>query len=324
MRETIAATGLNLSDLVVLTEAATGAYGVTPVIAALANACHVYAFTRNTRYGTVAEVTEGTMALASVAGVSSRISVIENIPKEVLNRVDIITNSGHLRPINAELIGQLPSRAVVGLMFEAWEFRAEDIDLVACRQRQIPIVGVNEHHPAVDVFSYLGPLCVKLLFDAGIPVYRSRIALLCDNGFAEPMLRGLKGAGANATVFSSVESLPEDCWDAIVVSLQPGETMRVNAQQAALLARVSPPGALVAQFWGDVDREAVASVGLAIWPPTPPPAGHMAILLSAIGPEPIVRLQTGGLKAAEFVFRGGIVAADGIAQPVVDFIGLAD
>ena len=42
----------------------------------------------------------------------------------------------------------------------------------------------------------------------------------------------------------------------------------------------------------------------------------MAILLSAIGPDPIVRLQTGGLRAAEIVFRGERVSTDDLAQIV--------
>ena len=53
---------LDLSGKVVLTEAATGAYIVTPVIAALAGA-EVYAFTKDTRYGTVAEVRKQTNEL---------------------------------------------------------------------------------------------------------------------------------------------------------------------------------------------------------------------------------------------------------------------
>ena len=316
MRDAIGATGLDLSSMIVLTEAASGAYGVTPVIAALANARHVYGFVRNTPHGTVAQVTAWTIALASAAGVDDRISVIETISQDAIGEVDIVTNSGHLRPITRDVIEHLPPRAVIGLMFEAWEFRPDDIDFVACQQRQIPIVGVNEHHPAVNVFSYLGPLCVKMLHDAGIPVYGNRIALLCDNGFAEPMIRGLTGAGASAEVFPSVESLSEDCWDAIVVALQPFSTLRVNESQAAHLGKVVPTGALLAQFWGDVDRDALESAGLEVWPPLPPHAGHMAILLSAIGPDPIVRLQTGGLRAAELVFRGEAIVADSIAQPV--------
>jgi hypothetical protein len=42
----------------------------------------------------------------------------------------------------------------------------------------------------------------------------------------------------------------------------------------------------------------------------------MTILLSEIGPEPIVRLQIGGLRAAEWVIRGGAVDLGGIAQIV--------
>jgi hypothetical protein len=316
MRQAVEAMGLNLRDMVVLTEAATGPYAVTPVIAALANAGHVYAFTRSSRHGTVSDVTELTLRLASSVGVADRISIIESISPDILGSVDIVTNSGHLRPITADTIECLPSRAVIALMFEAWEFRAADIDIAACRRCKLPIVGVNENDPAVDVFSYLGPLAVKLLHDAGLPVYRNRVALLCDNTFSGPLLRGLRGAGADVSVFSTVESVAADCWDAIVVALRPASSPRVSAKNAADLARNAPRGALLAQFWGDVDRDAVDSAGLQIWPPTEPRLGHMAILLSALGPDPIVRLQTGGLRAAEFVFRGGTATRDSVAQLV--------
>ena len=42
----------------------------------------------------------------------------------------------------------------------------------------------------------------------------------------------------------------------------------------------------------------------------------MGILLSTIGPESIVRLQAGGLRAAEWVARGGTASPDGVAQLV--------
>src|SRR4051812_47756350 len=66
---------INLDGAVVVTEAATGAYAVTPVIAAMAGASHVYAFTRSTRHGSVAEVVRQTRALAIEAGVMERIEV---------------------------------------------------------------------------------------------------------------------------------------------------------------------------------------------------------------------------------------------------------
>jgi hypothetical protein len=316
MRDAIKTNGLDLTDMTVLTEAASGAYGVTAVIAALANARQVHALARASAYGSVAEVSEWTMELAKAAGVADRISILETLTPDLLKAVDLVTNAGHLRPINREIIDHLPSRAVIALMFEAWEFRATDIDVEACRRRHIPIVGVNEQHPSIDVFSYLGPLCVRLLHDAGFAVYRNRIALLCDNGFAKPMVRGLVGCGANVSHFSTVEALPSDLWDAIVVALKPGAEPRVGEREAGHIASAAAGGATVAQFWGDVDREALARHDLRAWPPSAPRAGHMAILLSALGPDAIVRLQAGGLRAAEWVFRGNAATRESVAQLV--------
>jgi len=314
MGRAVAATGLDLSGLTVLTEAATGAYAVTPVIAAMAGATRVYAFTKQTRYGTVADVRQQTLELASSVGVADRIEVLETIGSDVLQNIDIATNSGHLRPLTAALIDQLPSYAVVALMFETWEFRPEDLDIEACWRRGIPVVGVNERHPAVDVFSFLGPLCLRQLHDCGLSGYGNRIALVCDNGFLGSLHAGLSGAGASVETFEDVEAVYRDDWDAIVVALVPKATVRIGVPEARHLAACAPAGAVVAQFFGDVDRTALTANGLTVWPPTPPALGHMGILLSEIGPEPIVRLQTGGLRAAEWVRRGGDVTPEGFAQ----------
>jgi hypothetical protein len=313
MRAALARTGLDLSGLTILTEAATGAYCVTPVIAALANADRVYALTRPSRYGSIAEVKACTIGLATLAGVADRIEIIEMIDNKVLARADIVTNSGHLRPLARSIISKLPQHCVIALMFETWEFRTSDIDLAAARERSIPIVGVNERHPAVDVFSYLGPLCVNMLHESGVPVYGSRIALLCDNDFSSFISRSLTGLGADVRSFSDVATLEHGHWDAIVLALQPAAGPRIDALGTAHIARVAPT-AIMVQLWGDADRAALAAMGVSVWPRQAPAPGHMGVLLSAIGPEPIIRLQTGGLSAAEWVRRGKAIEAGGIAE----------
>src|SRR5213596_775207 len=67
---------LDLAGRVVLTEAATGAYVVTPVVAARAGAARVYAMTRTTPHGSVGEVERQTLELARVLGVAGRIDII--------------------------------------------------------------------------------------------------------------------------------------------------------------------------------------------------------------------------------------------------------
>jgi hypothetical protein len=91
--------------------------------------------------------------------------------------------------------------------------------------------------------------------------------------------------------------------DAVLVALHPGHSRGVTAEDARLL-RGESPGTVVVQYWGDVDRDALAAAGVPVWPAQPPKAGHMGVLPSAVGPEAIVRLQVGGLKVGEVLARG--------------------
>ena len=114
---------LNVKDLIVLTEASTGAYIVSPILAAMAGA-DVLAVARTSRFGTFELVREMTMKIASLAGVSERVH----------GQADIITNSGHIRPIDAYMVRSMKSTAVIPLMYGAWEFRRSDLVLEACRR----------------------------------------------------------------------------------------------------------------------------------------------------------------------------------------------
>jgi hypothetical protein len=48
---------------------------------------------------------------------------------------------------------------------------------------------------------------------------------------------------------------------------------------------------------GDIDRAALAAQRLQVWPERAPGVGHMGVLPSAVGPDAIVRLQSGGAFA---------------------------
>ena len=303
---------LDLSGLQVVTEAATGAYASTAVIAALAGA-RVHACARHTRnHGSAAEAIAATRHLAGMAGVEDRIVFCEAISAPVLRNCDILTNSGRIRPITGDMVERLPPQAVIALMFEAWEFRDADLDLQACRERGVRIAAVNERHADVAVFPFLGPLLVCLLRDAGMRAAGKRIAVLCDNPFADFLVRGLVEAGASASLFEGVSALPKGEWDAVVLSLLPRDEPLGVDPLKAIAAKA--PGALLAQFWGDVDRPVAKALGFAICPEAEPGRGHMGILLNRLGHEPIVRLQAGSLKAAEIVRRGGSLKADGVAS----------
>lgn len=294
--EAVQRCALDLSGAHVLTEAATGAYVVTPVIAAVAGA-HVVALTADSRYGTAAEVAAATTALATRLGVVDRITVTTRREAAHFAGADVITNSGHVRPIAGPLAAAIRPDAVLSLMFESWEAQAGrlDIDVESLRDRGVQIAGTNERHPDVDVFSYLGPMAVVELADAGVTAYRSRIAVLCDNAFRDYIVDGLKSAGAEVDVAASLDGLSLESPDALLVALQPtGAAVLSAADMYRIGARW--PDCVLVQFWGDIDRERCP---VATWPAVAPAAGHMGVLPARLGPEPIVRLQAGGLKVAQ-------------------------
>ena len=297
---------LDLTGRTVVTEAASGAYVVTPVLAAMAGA-DVCALAASTAYGSAAELRALTTELAGLAGVSDRIAFASAKRASDVGAADIVTNSGQVRPIDAEMVSSMKPGCVIPLMYESWEFRSSDLDIEACRKHDILVAGTNEQHPAVDVFSYLGQLAIKQLHEAGIPVRASRIALLCDNSFGPYIERELRQNAAEVITVPKLAAgaLAPYC-DAIVVAMLPGEEGKEPALTSgdARLIRDVAPDTVVIQYWGDVDRAALAAENLPVWPETAPAAGHMGVLPSAVGPDAIVRLQAGGLKVGEVLARG--------------------
>jgi len=294
---------LDLSGLTVLTEAASGAYVVTPVLAAMAGA-EVYALAAGTAYASSEEIQHLTVELARVGAVQGRVHLMCSKDHRIVAEADIVTNSGQVRPIDAEMIAQMKPSAAVPLMYERWEYRHTDLDLQACRARGITVAGTNERHPDVDVFSFLGQMAVMQLHDAGIAVRGSHVLVLCDNDFAPFITRDLENSKAAITQAHqlSADVIPAHC-DAVIVAMQPRREPVFTATDAKLLSERAPGAALI-QYWGDVDRAAASAAGLPVWPPRAPRAGHMGVLPSAVGPEPIVRLQSGGLKVGQILAAG--------------------
>jgi hypothetical protein len=289
-----------------MTEAASGPYIVTPVVAAIAGAREVIAVTRTTKYGLADDIERRTLAFASLAGVPPGvISIARSKDASSLARADIVTNSGHLRPLDAETIRCIKPSAVVPLMFESWEIRAGrfDVDLAELQARGISAAGTNERHPNIDVFSYLGLMAIKLLLEAGIPPFKSRIAILCDNPFAEYLWSGLEKAGAIVSLGPDLRSVREGFEpDALLVAQLPCWGSVISTEDLVWLSQHWPSTAVV-QFWGDLDRLTLSSLGVPHWPQIGPTLGHMAVLPSDVEPEPVIRLQVGGLKVAQILLK---------------------
>jgi hypothetical protein len=316
---------LDLKGKVVLTEAATGAYIVTPVIAALAGA-EVYAFTKDTRYGTVADVRKQTNELlGQFNNKNLKLEIIDKLTPEIIAKADIITNSGHLRPLNSEKLQYAKPGVVIPLMYEAWEWRDADLDINFCKQKGIVVGATNERHPDVDVFNYLGDMALKMIFDAGLNPYKNSFILLCNNDFGPFIAKvlskvcGALGVCDRAEHRSRYEGMNID-WlgdfpdvkitgqykkaEAIVFTAYPFDQPWIGDDKLPIAIekiREAAPDTILLRYAGDID-EAACQGRLALHP-AHVHSGHMGILPSAIGPDPIVRLQSGGLKVGELLME---------------------
>jgi len=294
---------LDLRGFTVLTEAATGAFASTAAMAACAGADEVVALARDSRFGSAEDAFEATGILAQKLGVTRSMRFVTALSSELVGAADIITNCRHLRPLSSEVVGWMHQRAVIPLMYEGWEHRHGDVDRASCEERGIPLVGTNETDSRLGVFDYLGAAAVHLLISAGFAVARNRILLVCNNPFLPYLRDHLLRCGATVeTIGNLTEALPEGPLDAILVAMKPDDKEVVDRGAATSLAEAYP-GTCVVQFWGDLDRAALASKGLSVWPIDSPGAGRMGILLSELGPEPAIRLQAGGLKVGEIMAR---------------------
>lgn len=325
IRTVIRSLDLNLESLTVLTEAGTGPYALTPLIAAMAGASKVFSFARDTRYARAGDAIEGMLRLAHDAAVADTIVPLTQL-SDCVDRADVVTNLAQLRPLDATFVARLKPTAAVPLMFETWEYREKDIDLGACWSRGIPVLGTNEEDHRIKILEYLGPLCVKKLMELGIEIVRSRL-LVCGAGKFGPIVtRALVHAGADVVVVSDspwggdlaqvlqIGSLDQPLTnpreliglDAIIVATHVAWCKLVIGEDGPLrpsVLRQWCPDAPILQLAGEINRDHIRAAGIECFPEPPPAPGHMGWTLADLGPRPVVDLHAAGLKVGELLAR---------------------
>lgn len=296
---------LDLNGFTVLTEAATGYYALTPLIASMAGADSIFALTRSSRFGSEDQVSELLSELAADCG-AERIEVGVDRSHPAISNVDIVTNLGFVRPIDFSLLSRLGPESAVSLMWEPWEFRKSDVDLSACRQLGVPILGTNEDDERLQTGKYVGHLAVKLLFEMNVEVLKSKIVVCGSGKFGSHTTQTLEtlgaellyvnsGAGmtladsgtrgflktADAIVFC--EHVRPDCLVGHSGDLTPVELCEINSS------------IVLAHICGTVDVDAVRRAGLAVHPSEPAEFGFMTATTDYLGPRPLIDLHVAGL-----------------------------
>jgi hypothetical protein len=319
VRKAIADQALDLSGLTVFTEAASGPYLHTPILAAVAGAEKVYAQTADSSYAPKEEVRDATELAARELGVAGRLELLFDKAAGALAESDIVTNSGFVRPIDRATVAQLKPTAVVPLMWETWEFRPEDMDLDACRERGILVLGTDESRPPLALYPYGGYAALKLLFELGLEGYKTRTVLLGGGqAFGRSVWELFTSFGMEVAWFADsepearpYEELPEYVAasapdvDAILVSEHQVSSALIGPDglvSATELARLNPALA-VGVISGNVDAEELEASGLPYRPRRLRPFGYMSYQPGDLGPRPVLELYAAGLKVGEAMAR---------------------
>jgi len=316
---------LDLSNLIVLTEAATGNWIFTPIIAAFANAKKVICITKDSQYGKSNDIKLNFKKITQFLKINEKIQVYSEPESKLISEADIITNSGLVRPIDKKFIDSMKETAVISLMWEPWEFRPEDIDLYECWKKQIPILGVNEHNSIMNIMKYDGEAIIKILNNANVSLLNKKIILVGENLSALYMYDSLQKAGAN--VFFVSQLLEETCnikkipiignnlneekvnpylenSDLIIINSIPIKEKIIggNGMSVEKLKQLSPNVSIFVYF-GNVDYQKIISSGLKCFPSTSRGDGYMGWTVDVLGPKPTIELNSLGLKVGEILAK---------------------
>jgi len=310
MRSAVSRLNLDLGEISVLTEAASGNFAVTPLLAALAGSPRVLALSADSRYGRASEVAEYVLEWACRLGVADRIEVTTDRIRARDAGCSLMTNLGFVRPIDASLLERSPTDAVVSLMWEPWEFRSEDVDLAVCQRRMIPVLGTCETDVRVGTFRYVGIIVLKMLLNCDIEVDGSDILVIGASPFLEPTLDILRRNGANASAIAMDSYEARDAshfdvrnYDAITLVDHRSRLEIIGRNGLFAPEQLAGTGVRLIHVCGVVDDDALTSAGVAKIPPRRVSAGYMTSTTDYVGPRPVVDLHAAGLKVGEIAIR---------------------
>lgn len=321
-KDAIQSLQIDLTGYSVYTEAGTGPYRVTAPLAAATGAKSVIAIAGDSGHGSRDQAIHQTAELADELHCRDRIEFVKEKTPDLIGKADIITNSGFVRPITAEVVSWMKPTAVIPLMYEAWEFRERDVDLEACWKKGIPVAGTNESDERVRTMDYLGPLALKLLLENRIEIFRSGIVLIGGGEMANRAAKSLQAIGANVSVVARSTNSDGLSGLKIADSLASTESKQAIKTGDAILViehrdenqLIGPDGDLTAKelaeinediqvvhVCGSINGSSLSSRGIACTPRDPAQAGDMSYTLGYVGPRPIINLQAAGLRVGQYL-----------------------
>lgn len=310
--DSISRLSLDLKGMSVLTEAGSGAFIVTPLIAALAGAEKVYVISKDSAYGRKEEIYEYLNEIASEWDIDSKTICRVSDPLQIANRVNIVTNLGFVRPIKRDLISRLPYDSAIPLMWETWEARDEDIDFESCKEYNIPVLGTNERDERLCIFRYVGLMALKLLMEQNIEIYRSNILVVSSGEYLKEIEKVLTGNGAELFIYNpfvppanetDFKKFVQNC-DAIVIAEQKYKEPLISETEHINIGWLDGNDVKIIHIAGVLDYMLMESRGFSKYPDKKVGSGYMTVTTDYVGVRPVIELHSAGLKVGQALVEG--------------------
>tara|TARA_B100000989_G_scaffold213956_1_gene162608 strand:+ start:3025 stop:4110 length:1086 start_codon:yes stop_codon:yes gene_type:complete len=309
--------GIDLKELTILTELASGSYLYNVKLSVMTGA-KVICVGKDSSFGSFAKTNNELKKILSKKELEN-VSIFKNrCPNKLLSTVDIVCNSGFLRPINRQIIKKLKKTSVIALMWETWEYRKSDLDLNCCQENKIPVIGTNENYKKIKMFGYNIFIFFKLLFELNLEIYKNKLVIIGSGPSCEPIIKGLKKL--NCTFFWVSNKLDKDVYcdyqniekilnldylDALVFvdHSYPKEIVGTKSIISFEDLKFKFPNLKIGHICGNIDFKDLQRSSLKYLPKKISPFGNMSYQAYHLGPQPVLELFAAGLKVGEIAVK---------------------
>ena len=280
-----------------------------PLIPLLAGAKQTIIWCRDTSYGKADDLLDSFNLLIEKNMISGDYQIRNNLrPDDDIQQADVVTNSGMIRPINSDFVSKMKKGAVIPIMYEAWEVRASDIDVDACKLYGVKVAGTWENHPSISVFNYTGVLALKMLLDSNVEVYLSNIYIWSNDAFGHHSQIAIEKNGASKTWLNTdIDVFYENLHkvDALYICdyHEIREYFGDNSIFDIYRIKEIKPDLIIVHLYGKVNAELLIQNDLKVYPRKRGQPHVMTNTLAYVGLEPILRLQTAGYKVGEDLIK---------------------
>lgn len=301
---------LDLHGKTVLTEAATGNYVCTPILAAMAGAA-VYAIAKNSRFGSAHQAHDEVISIAKEFNIENQITIIYSLDEIDLGKIDIVTNTGFVRPINKSMIDKLKSDCVIPLMFEPWEFRADDLDLESAVRKGIKVYGTNESDIRLQTMNYIGFTVLYFLLKEKKSPFSSRVLLIGCEKFNKAIVGVLKKLNYSVTSYVTEEYIETDIkeYDTVIIAEHINPKLIIGETDFALIkSSLFTREQLIIHISGNVDFTVLKCNH---FPEVPAAFGYMSYTTDFIDPLAVIDLHSAGLKVGEGMIKAKLLGFQG-------------